>query len=472
MDKVENQTLFDKNALWVSVLHSIKEQIPEANFNTWFQDTHITKIIERCVVVGVPNDFVKNWLKQKYSLIIINLLKNQNKDIRELKFIVSKKKIILNQNTFIIKNTQKKTISQNIETGSIFEGLSVDEERNLNPKYTFGSFIVAPYNELVDAAAKAVVRRPGVSYNPFFVYGNTGVGKTHILQAIGNKVAALYPNLKVYYLTSEQFANEYYEAIQTAKMSIFKERYRHYDLLIIDDIQFFNDGKKKTMEELFYLFNALYDKNKQIIFSADQHPNELTGLEDRLKSRFSSGMILEIPPLDPESRQIILQSKLKEAGIDLSYSINKEGPEIIEYAIKNISGGVREIEGFIKTMRMYKEMYKKETTLFMVRKVIETNIKSKTINYKDVVKKVCSYYDIDKELVVKKTRKKEVVLARQVIMYILREYLNYPYSSIGSKLGGKDHTTAIHSVEKIKKNIIDNNLLKTSVEKIKSSLNL
>ncbi|KKR26210.1 MAG: Chromosomal replication initiator protein DnaA, partial [Microgenomates group bacterium GW2011_GWC1_39_7] len=324
--------------------------------------------------------------------------------------------------------------------------VEVNKDDNLNPRYTFESFVIGPFNELAHAAAQAVIKKPGIMYNPLFIYGSTGHGKTHLIQAIGNHIKATSPGKKVYYMTSEQFGQDCMNALQHQKMNVFKEKYRKYDVLIVDDIQFFSD-KQKFQEELFHLFNTLYDNNRQIIFSSDKHPHFITGLEDRLKSRLSAGMIVDIPPPDKESRIAIIAAKSVQQGVALS-------PEIIDYLAHSINGNIRELEGAVNSLLCQFELKGKEISMTDVRNYIKNNIKPKRIvAVKDVVRIISDFYNIKEESIYEKTRHKEVIRPRQIIMYILREDFNISYPSIGQKLGGRDHTTVIHSCEKIKNDI-------------------
>ena len=444
--------------LWENILTAIKQELTDSNYNTWFGSSKAMWLQDSgtVLVVGVPNEFIKNWISKKYLSFINKKLKEENDEIKNIKIIVSSKP----KQT---KVTKRNTIGSD-DTPLSFE--RIDKKNNLNKKYSFKEFIISPHNEYVCAAAKAVVNKLGVAYNPFFIFGNTGVGKTHLLQAIGNQAAVMYPNIKIYYMSSETFINGYYNALQDGTVGDFKTKYRDYHLLIVDDAHFFK-GKAKMLEEFFHLFNDLYNKNHQIVFSSDRHPQELDGIEERMISRFSSGMVLELSQPDGESREIILKEKAKRVGLELDQ-------KTIDFVIKNINGGIREIEGILNTISMHKDLKNSNKIVFSdVYNVINTNIKHKRdISYKDVISKTCDFFDISKEEVFGKSRKKEIVFTRQVIMYILREFLDIPYSSIGQKIGNKDHTTVIHSCEKIKKEIESGLNVKNQVEKIKEILNI
>jgi chromosomal replication initiator protein len=339
----------------------------------------------------------------------------------------------------------------------------VNKDDNLNPKYTFDSFVVGPFNELAHAAAQAILKKPGTVYNPLFIYGNTGHGKTHLIQAIGNQMKTLYPTKKVFYLTSEKFGSEYFNSIQANKVNAFKEKYRKYDMIIMDDIQFFS-SKEKFQEELFHLFNNLYDNNKQIVFSSDKHPHYIPNLEDRLKSRFGAGMIVDIPTPDQESRSAILKAKAALNNFAIQH-------EILEYLANSIEGNIRELEGVLNSIIMQSQLKGKELTILEIKNLVKNNARpKKTVAVKDVIKTIADFYNIEEGSIYHKTRRKEVVKPRQLIMYILREDFNISYPSIGEKLGGRDHTTVIHSCEKIKDELKTNTVLSQELSQIRAMI--
>lgn len=436
--------MIDYKELWRSVLVEIELSISSANFTTWFKDTKIVKEDAGIIILSVPNAFVKEWLLTKYHNTILKGLRDVNPAVHAVEYVVNK------------EESRRKETKPEQETHTkelpLLEA-QVNKDDNLNPRYTFETFIVGPFNELAHAAAQAVIKKPGIMYNPLFIYGSTGHGKTHLIQAVGNHIKSTNQNKKVYYMTSEQFGQEWMNALQNNRIAIFKDKYRKYDVFIVDDIQFFSD-KQKLQEEIFHLFNALYDNNKQIIFSSDKHPYFITGLEERLKSRLSAGMTVDIPAPDKESRVAIITTKAKQQGINLS-------GEIIDYLAHTINGNIRDLEGAINTLLCHAKLKNKEITMIDVRNYIKNNIKpKKTVAVKDVVKVVSDFYNIKEDSIYEKTRHKEVIRPRQIIMYILREDFNISYPSIGQKMGGRDHTTVIHSCEKIKTDIkVDQSLL-------------
>lgn len=448
----------ENKKLWEVVLSEMELTISKANFSMWFKDTHITKLEEGTVYVGVPNVFVKDWLINKYHKNILKSLRSANEHIRGIEYLIVKHE---NKKDSIVKESVEATTPNPNELP--LQNFYINKEDNLNPKYTFETFVVGPFNELAYAATQAIIKRTAV-YNPLFVYGSTGHGKTHLIQAVGNHIKTVSPGKKVFYLTSEKFAMDLINSISNGTAAQFKEKYRKYDVLIIDDVQFFS-GKQKVEEEFFHLFNSFYDNNKQIIFSSDKHPNFIQGLEDRLKSRLNSGMIVEIPSPDLESRMQIF--KIKSSMMNFSLS-----PETIEYLASSIEGNIRELEGVLNSIICQSKLKGRDLTITEIKDLIKNNLKpKKTSSIKDVVKTIAEFYGITEAEIYEKTRKKAVVKPRQVIMYILREDFDVSYPTIGEKLGGKDHTTVMHSYEKVKEDLKIDSALIREVSQIRSMLN-
>lgn len=456
-----NLSMIDSKQLWENTLIDIELNLSKANFNTWFKDTYIIKQEDGLIYLGVPNQFVKDWLSQKFHKFILKTLRGFVDSVRGVEYIIVKNG----------EKKQKKEGGQIIQQQTIrgathelpLEEFYINKSDNLNPRYIFDTFIVGPFNELAHAASQAVIKKPGIAYNPLFLYGDTGHGKTHLAQAVGNHLKKVNPARKIYYITSERFTVGLVTAIQNNKVTDFKEKYRQYDVLIMDDIQFLSK-KEKTQEELFHLFNALYDNNKQIIFTSDQHPNYIPDLENRLKSRFSAGMIVDIPAPDHESRIAILKTKANHHNFMIS-------DEIIGYLASTIQGNIRDLEGVLNTIICQAQLQDKPLDLLEVQNLIKNNTKpKKSISMKEVVRKISEFYDVEESSIYEKTRRKEIVKPRQLIMYILREDFGVSYPSIGQKIGGRDHTTVIHSCEKIRRNLKTDSVLEQEINQIRTIL--
>ena len=430
--------MFDTKTLWIKCLEYLELEVSKANFSTWFKNTYIVKEEGGIIYIGVPNEFVKEWLVSRFHKIITKTLIDLSSSVRGVEYLIVKP----DQRQ---ADENKNTLSQqpSLITGLPLQDLYINKEDNLNSRYVFDTFIVGSFNELAFAAAQAIVSKPGIAYNPFFVYGGTGLGKTHLLQAMGNAIKQKYPEKKVHYITLEKFATDLVTSFQNNKANSFKEKYRKYDMLIIDDIQFI--GKmEKTQEELFHTFNTFHQQNKPIIFSSDKHPNHIPGLEDRLRSRFGQGMIVDISEPDYESRLAIIKTKTSETGIHLDQ-------DVLEYIAESIQGNIRELEGSLNTVICHIQLKQRPITLSEVKNLLKNSIKpKKSVSVDDVVKIITTFYNLEESCVYEKTRRKEIVRARQLVMFILREDFNVSYPMIGQKLGGKDHTTVIHSYTKIK----------------------
>jgi len=443
----------ENRELWDHALSEIELYVSKANFGTWFRNTVIIKEDGGTVFLGVPNAFVKDWLQNKYHIFILKALRNHAEYIKNIEYVITKGDKIK------VEERSKPLFKNQLE----FSELYVNKDDNLNPKYTFDNFIVGSFNETAHAATRAIVKNLGTTYNPLFIYGGTGLGKTHLIQAVGNQIKKDFPDKKVYYITSEKFVIEVVNSIQNNRANAFKEKYRKYDLFIMDDVQFIAN-KDRTQEELFHLFNSLHDQNKQIIFSSDKIPKYIPNLEERLRSRFEGGMIVDISLPDYESRLAILNSKLKTSDFTPSH-------ETIEYVASVVKGNIRELEGALNTIICQCQLKNRDINLSEVKNLIKNTIKpQKTISIKDVLHTIANFYNIEEKVLCEKTRRKEVVKPRQIIMYILREDFNISYPYIGQKLGGRDHTTVMHAYEKIKEEVKSNNLLTQEVEQIRTLL--
>ena len=449
-------TNIDTTNLWETALLKIREETTEASFKTWFKDSILLKEDDGVIYIGVATRIMRDWLQDKYYKLILKTLRDINPELRNVEFTVSK---MVNKK----KKAQKEQPSKvtTVTNTLPIDKLYVDKNDNLNPRYTFDTFVVGPFNQLANAAAQAILSSPALTYNPLYVYGSTGHGKTHLIQALGNKFKQLYPSKKVFYVSSEKFTQDYTSSVQTGRAKQFKDKYRQYDVLIVDDVQFIAD-KEKTQEELFHLFNALYDSNKQIIFSSDKHPNTMKGLEDRLRGRFSSGMITEIPAPDTDSRIAILKEKLSMHNFTLD---NKT----IEIIAKELRGNIRDIEGIVNNIVLTTQSKGRDLRLPEIRSIIQNNIRpTKNITPNDVVDIVADYYGLNPTKIYEKTRKKEVVKPRQIIMYLLREDAGISYPTIGEQMGGRDHTTVIHSCDRVKNMLEDDHVLQQEIDQIRT----
>lgn len=428
----------DNKQLWDKALIEIEPTISDASFTSWFRNSEITKINDGVAYVGIENMFAIGWVREKCRGTILKSFRENSSAIRGVEFVLidkkpSKEKQVLSKNEVIDQKTTKALPLNEIV---------INKEDNLNPKYTFDSFVVGPFNELVYSACQTIIKKP-VAYNPLFIYGNTGLGKTHIMQAVGNHIKNTGSNKKVFYVPSERFTQDMFDAIQANKMNVFKEKYRKYDVFMMDDIQFISN-KEKTQEELFNLFNHLYENNKQIIFTSDTHPNLIPNLEKRLKSRLMSGMVVDVPEPGYESRMEIIKKKTLTNNVILQQ-------ETIEFLASHVEGNIREIEGALNNVFHYIDVKGKEPSIAEVKSLIRIEKKPiKSLSVKEVVKIVANFYNVEEESIYDKSRKKDVVKPRQIIMYLLREIFNVSYPSIGQKLGGRDHTTVIHSCDKVK----------------------
>lgn len=465
--------------LWKSALSEIELGVGRASFITWFKDTTITDINGGTAMVSVPNSFAHTWLKNKYNKFILRALRNINPEVRDVDFIISKASAVPAIKDLAAKKPQIVIKNKIMEPGrdpalsSEFElkDFNVNPETNLNPKYTFDNFVVGPFNELAHAAAEAVVKRLGQIYNPLFIYGGVGLGKTHLIQAMGNELAkknqnnnANANNIRVRYITSEKFMGEMVEALRNQTINQLKEKYRNYDVLIVDDVQFF--GKtEKMQEEFFHTFNSLYERNKQIILSSDRPPAAIAMLEDRLKSRFEGGMIADIGEPDFETKVAILRVKSEKSGMSIS-------DEILEHIAKNIKNNIRELEGALNRVILSAKMTDRPPVLEDVKKMMESIIFSprKFSTPKKVIRAVAEFYELSEKEILNKSRKKGVVKPRQIAMYLLREELKCSFPFIGEKLGKKDHTTAIHAYKKIREDVKTNLNLEEEIKLIKEKI--
>lgn len=431
----------EEKQLWEKTLSEIELQVSRPNFLTWFKHSRLLEknSDEGRIVVGVSSNFAKEWIQSKYNKTILEIIQNQDSNISRIEYVVlsstdAEKKI------FEQKEKQQERPSSQVG----FIEFSADPETNLHPRYTFNSFVVGSSNELAFAASNAVTKEVGTKYNPLFIYGSTGLGKTHLIQAIGNEILKTYKKrTRVKYVPSERFVNDVVWAIRTKRMDDIKNKYRNIDVLIIDDIQFIG-GKERSEEEFFHTFNILYQNNKQIIISSDRPPAAIPTLEDRLRSRFEGGMIVDITYPDYEMKLAIIKNKVRDKKIQLS-------DEVCHLIATKIQRNIREIEGIINKLFFYRELKNTPITLQIAEEIINNTLQQNMVNINPnhLLKCVAQFFDIQPSDLINTSRRKEVVVPRQITMYLLRDMLGMSYPDIGDKMGKKDHTTAIHSFEKI-----------------------
>ncbi|MGK2848590.1 MAG: chromosomal replication initiator protein DnaA [Minisyncoccota bacterium] len=441
--------------LWKAVLGQMELSISKANFITWFKNTSILSNQEGIITIAVPNGFAKEWLENKYNIYLLRALKSFDPTIQSIRCIITTEQVAppaiipyTARHIDAVKPPEhtgfvrKKLIEKPFFTATAPSN-PVFHETNLNNRYTFDNFIVAENNELARAACYAVAQNLGLVYNPLFIYGGVGLGKTHLLQSIGNEVVKNHPEKRIKYINSERFTTELVDSIKNQKIDVFKEYYQQMDLLIIDDIQFLS-GREKTQNEFFHIFNALYQLNKQIVISSDRPPKAIPTLEERLRSRFEGGMITDISRPHLETRIAILESKIAERGIHID-------TPALRFIAENITQNIRELEGALNRVIAFSEFHRVSPTLENTEKILAQLIENnkKVIQVDDIFRVISEYYNVTKEDLIKKGRKKEISHPRQVMMFLLRDELQIPFSTIGDTLGGRDHTTVLHAFEKI-----------------------
>ncbi|MDE2001196.1 MAG: chromosomal replication initiator protein DnaA [Patescibacteria group bacterium] len=445
--------------LWQNALSEIEVQISKPNFATWLKSSRLLDKQDGVVLVGLPNTFAKEWVENKYQKIILNALRNLDQSTKKVQFTVHHGNGAAA--TLAPSRRSRKVNEDDFKKQLAFEELKIDPETNLNPRYRLSSFVVGKTNELAYAAASAVIEEIGRKYNPLFIYGGTGLGKTHLIQGIGNEIKVRYNDkVRVKYVSSEKFTNDVVYGIRNKRMEDMKDKYRTVDVLIIDDVQFIG-GKTSTEEEFFHTFNALYENNKQIIISSDRPPKFIPTLEDRLRSRFEGGMIADIAYPDYELRLAILKTKLQERGVAL--------PEnIVEFIANKIQKNLRELEGVLNRILFY-QYAKRDITLKMVEEIVGETLQqpTKNINPNQVIKSVADYFEVSPNDLTGRCRQKSIVEPRQITMYLLRDILGLSYPDIGQKLGKRDHTTAIYAYSKLSEEMNKNQDLNQKIIAIK-----
>ncbi len=458
----------DRNqALWNAVLAEMELSLSKASFTTWLKNTFIVKNEDGRIVIGVPNTFSQAWLKQKYHQNIYKIIQDKSDErIKEIIYRVQTLKNYKEEVEQFKKNAVKEACLDSIQAKPTIIEPTFSENNGLNNKYTFDSFIVGKNNELAHAAAKAVAQNPGFTYNPLFIYGGVGLGKTHLSQAIGNEVTRNNPSKKILYVTCEQFTNDFISSIQSGAPEKFTKVYRTADVLIIDDIQFLT-GKEGTQEAFFHTFNDLHQKNKQIVITSDRPPKAIATLEDRLLSRFEWGMIADISQPDLETRIAILETKCREKEFNLER-------EIIQYITMNIQNNVRELEGALNKIIAYYQLNNISPTMENVKNILfsisSSSRKNDSVTIKKVLETISTFYEISTDEITGKSREKRYALPRQIIMFLMREELGYSYPTIGAEIGGRDHTTAMHAYSKISRQIENDEKLRQELNLLKQRL--
>ncbi len=451
--------------IWQAVLGEVELAISPASFTTWFRNTSILNFEESHVVISVPNGFAKEWLENKYNQSILRALKNFKENIKFVRCIVSASPKAPSLKEVDSVSTLPKNSLVDLREGAPASHPGDIGQINLNPRYTFENFIIGSNNELAHAACQAVSQKLGRIYNPLFIYGGVGLGKTHLLQSIGNAILSEDPSRKLLYSTSERFTDDLVDRIKTKNIRDFKKPYLDVDLLIIDDIQFIA-GKEKTQEEFFHIFNTLYQLNKQIVLSSDRPPKAIATLEERLRSRFEGGMIADVSRPDLETRIAILQHKAAAKDFEI-------GNEVLNYIASNIQNNIRELEGALSRVMVSCELKQIEPNLTNVKKILSDIIHSgrrKGVNAKQIIEAVADFYDINTQELSSRSRRKDIVKPRQIAMFLMREELQASFPGIGDQLGGRDHSTAMHAYEKIRQEIEQSDNLEQDIGRIKNKI--
>jgi chromosomal replication initiator protein len=451
--------------VWRAVLGEIELTLSPGNYMTWFKNSRLLKINHKEAVIGVSNIFVKQTLEKKYVKLINDTLRKNGYNNLDIKFKIhttSDKPAEENNNVQTLYHNSK-TRPTNKQTASSRSELTHSYRRGLNEKYTFETFIVGSGNELAHAACQAIAQNPGTKYNPLFVYGGVGIGKTHLIQAVGNEVLKNNSNARIVYISTEQFVQEFLDAIRYKKNTSFAGHYRSADVLIVDDIQFIA-GKEKTQEEFFHTFNALHQANKQIIISSDKPPNSIPTLEDRLRSRFAWGMSIDMQTPDFETRCAIIQTKAGQNNTTLPQPV-------VEFLANHIQSNIRELEGALNQVMAFCEMRNLKPTVEVCQSLLGSpKNRTRHVNARHIVEKTARHFNITTDDIIGSKRDKYIVVPRQVAMYLLRNELKLSFPNIARELGRKDHTTAMHSYKKIEKDSVLDPFIRDSITEIKSRL--
>lgn len=439
--------------LWQRALEMLKMELTEISFNTWIKTIEPVSMNSNLIELGVPADFNKGILETRYTTLIQNAIKQ----------VTSKHYTV----TFVSPSEEKSRKYSGSSENSFSENSFNDDGAIsiLNPKYTFDTFVIGNGNRLAHAASVAVSESPANAYNPLFLYGGVGLGKTHLMHAIGHYVLSQNASSKVLYVSSEKFTNELINAIRDDRNEEFRNKYRNIDILLMDDVQFIG-GKERTQEEFFHTFNALYEANKQIIISSDKPPKEITTLEDRLRSRFEWGLIADIQAPDLETRIAILRKKAQIENLFVS-------DEVIAFIADNIASNIRELEGALNKVIAYSSLTEHEIDIDLAKEALKDLLsatRARVINCQVIIEAVSRYFDLRPEEFKSKKRNREVSFPRQIAMFLCRDLTDLSLPKIGDEFGGRDHTTVIHALSKISDSIESNSETRRAVEELKRNI--
>lgn len=453
--------IIEPSKVWKECLSIIKENVPPLTYNSWFIPIKPISFSDDVLRIQVPNSFFIEWIDEHYNTIINKVVNQVLGEDGKLVYVV------LDENEFPNDATEVVDDPKPLQT-KVQPEIRPDFESYLIPKYRFDNFIKGEGNQLANAASIAIAENPGeTSFNPFFVYGGVGLGKTHLIQAIGNRIIEKYPSKRVIYLSTEQFTVKFIDSIQSGGISDFSNFYRSMDVLIIDDIQFLI-GKEKTQDHFFHLFNTLHQSGKQLILSSDKPPKDLRGLSERLISRFQWGLSADIQIPDFETRIAILKNKSENYGIFIS-------PEILEYIAYNITSNIRELEGcLIKLLASASLLDSQEIDLVLAKKTVKEIATGRQVNISIdyITQIVCEYFEVDENKLREKNRKKEIVLARQIAMFLSKKLTKSSLKTIGLHFGGRDHSTVIHAYNSVDQMVSDDNSTKDIVDSIRNKIEL
>jgi chromosomal replication initiator protein len=439
----------DTKQVWRAALGELQVSLSPANFETWLRDTELVDVDDNRFRVAVKNPFAKDYLERRYRSLISQTLARVVGYSAHVEFVVS--------DTPATNGTAPAPVRTEVTRPATESGTNY-----LNPRYTFANFIVGSANRLAHAASLSVAERPGHAYNPLFLYGGVGLGKTHLMHAIGNAVVARFPRKKVVYVTSEKFTNEFITSIQQGRIDDFRNRYRKIDLLLVDDIQFIAD-KERTQEEFFHTFNAIHEDGKQIVISSDRPPKAIASLEERLRSRFEWGLIADLTQPDLETRIAILRAKAEEQAVPI-------GSDVIEFIARKVVSNIRELEGALNRIVAYASMGAMPISIELAQAVLSNvlyNPKKRVVTPERITQAVADYYGVDPEALRGQRRDRSIVVPRHIAMFLMREETEVSLLRIGAELGGRDHSTVLHACDKIGRESAENDELRREISALR-----